>query len=144
MIGLKLRFSLVPKYGNPTGTSVSDEVVDRLAKMSTAAADFRIFWDNAYTVHHLSDDVDVIKNLFAECKSAGNPDRVFVFGSTSKITFAGSGISGIGASESNINWMKGHLSMSTIGPDKINQVRHMRFFKNFAGLHFTGRKLIRN
>ena len=125
---------VVPKYGNPTGTSVSDEVVDRLAKMSTAAADFRIFWDNAYTVHHLSDDVDVIKNLFAECKSAGNPDRVFVFGSTSKITFAGSGISGVGASESNINWMKGHLSMSTIGPDKINQVRHMRFFKNFAGL----------
>ena len=125
---------VVPKYGNPTGTSVSDEVVDRLAKMSTAAADFRIFWDNAYTVHHLSDDFDVIKNLFAECKSAGNPDRVFVFGSTSKITFAGSGISGIGASEININWMKGHLSMSTIGPDKINQVRHMRFFKNFAGL----------
>lgn len=125
---------VVPKYGNPTGTSVSDEVVDRLAKMNTAAGDFRIFWDNAYSVHHLSDDVDVIKNLFAECKAVGNPDRVFVYGSTSKITFAGSGLAAVAGSVANMDWMRKHLTISTIGPDKINQVRHARFFGNFAGL----------
>lgn len=125
---------VVPKYGNPTGTSVSDEVVDRLASMKIAADDFRIFWDNAYSVHHLSDDVDTIKNLFAECKAAGNPDRVLVYGSTSKITFAGSGMAAVAGSVPNMDWMRGHLSISTIGPDKINQVRHLRFFKNFAGL----------
>lgn len=125
---------VVPKYGNPTGTSVADEVVERLAKMSTAANDFRIFWDNAYTVHHLSSDVDVIKNILVEAKAAGNDNRPFIFGSTSKITFAGSGMAAMGGSEANMNWVKGHLSISTIGPDKINQVRHMRFFKDFAGL----------
>jgi len=125
---------VVPKYGNPTGTSVSDDVVHRLAKMNVAANDFRIFWDNAYTVHHLSDDVDVIENIFEACKSAGNPDRVFIFGSTSKITFAGAGIAAIGGSESNMNWIRKQLSISTIGPDKINQVRHMRFFGDFLGL----------
>lgn len=125
---------VVPKYGNPTGTSVSDEVVDRLASMKTAANDFRIFWDNAYTVHHLSDDQDVIKNLFEVCKSQGNDNRVFILGSTSKITFAGSGMAAIGGSVDNMNWMKKHLTISTIGPDKINQVRHMRFFGDFEGL----------
>ncbi len=125
---------VVPKYGNPTGTSVADEVVERLAKMTTAADDFRIFWDNAYTVHHLSDDVDVIKNILSECKAAGNEDRVFILGSTSKITFAGAGMAAIGGSVANMDWVRKHISMSTIGPDKINQVRHMRFFKNFAGL----------
>jgi DNA-binding transcriptional MocR family regulator len=125
---------VVPKYGNPTGTSVSDDVVDRLAKMNTAANDFRIFWDNAYTVHHLSDDVDVIKNIFNASKSAGNPDRVFILGSTSKITFAGSGVAAIGGSEVNMNWVRKQLAISTIGPDKINQVRHSRFFGDFIGL----------
>jgi DNA-binding transcriptional MocR family regulator len=125
---------VVPKYGNPTGTSVADEVVERLAKMTTAAADFRIFWDNAYTVHHLSNDVDVIKNIFSECKSSGNEDRVFIVGSTSKITFAGSGIAAIGGSVANMNWVRKHLALSTIGPDKINQVRHTRFFGDFSGL----------
>lgn len=125
---------VVPKYGNPTGTSVADDVVDRLASMKTAANDFRIFWDNAYTVHHLSDDQDVIKNLLAECKSQGNANRAFVFGSTSKITFAGSGMAAVGGSADNMNWIKSHLSISTIGPDKINQVRHNRFFGNFEGL----------
>ena len=125
---------VVPKYGNPTGTSVADEVVDRLASMKTAANDFRIMWDNAYTVHHLSDDVDVIKNLHAECKAEGNDNRTFILGSTSKITFAGSGIAAIGGSTDNMKWLNKHLSMSTIGPDKINQVRHTRFFGNFAGL----------
>ena len=125
---------VVPKYGNPTGTSVSDDIVDRLAKMSTAANDFRIFWDNAYTVHHLSEDVDVIKNIFDASKSADNPDRVFILGSTSKITFAGSGVAAIGGSEANMNWVRKQLAISTIGPDKINQVRHTRFFGDFNGL----------
>ena len=125
---------VVPKYGNPTGTSVSDDIVDRLAKMNTAANDFRIFWDNAYTVHHLSEDVDVIKNIFDASKSAGNPDRVFILGSTSKITFAGSGVAAIGGSEANMNWVRKQLAISTIGPDKINQVRHTRFFGDINGL----------
>lgn len=125
---------IVPKYGNPTGISVSDEVVDRLAKMKTSADDFRIFWDNAYTVHHLSDDVDEVKNLFKECISSGNEDRVYIYGSTSKITFAGSGMAALGGSEANTNWMRKHLTISTIGPDKINQVRHCRFFGDFTGL----------
>jgi DNA-binding transcriptional MocR family regulator len=130
---------VVPKYGNPTGTSVSDVVVDRLAKMNTAANDFRIFWDNAYSVHHLSKNVDVIKNLFKECISAGNPDRVYIYGSTSKITFAGSGMAALAGSEANMDWMRKHLTISTIGPDKINQIRHCRFFGDFAGLqnHMT-------
>ena len=125
---------VVPKYGNPTGTSVADEVVNRLAAMKTAANDFRIFWDNAYTVHHLSEDQDVIKNLFDVCKTEGNANRVFILGSTSKITFAGSGMAAIGGSVENMNWMKKHLTISTIGPDKINQVRHARFFGDFEGL----------
>lgn len=125
---------VVPKYGNPTGTSVADEIVDRLASMKTAAEDFRIMWDNAYAVHHLSEEVDVIKNLHATCKAKGNDNRTFVLGSTSKITFAGSGIAAIGGSVDNMKWLNKHLSMSTIGPDKINQVRHTRFFKNFAGV----------
>lgn len=125
---------VVPKYGNPTGTSVSDEVVDRLSSMGTAANDFRIFWDNAYSVHHLTDDQDQIKNLLTACKTAGNDNRVFVYGSTSKITFAGSGMAAVAGSVANMDWMRKHLSMSTIGPDKINQVRHARFFGNFAGL----------
>jgi len=125
---------VVPKYGNPTGTSVSDDVVDRLAAMNTAANDFRIFWDNAYTVHHLSEDQDVIKNIFEACKANGNDNRVFLLGSTSKITFAGSGMAAIGGSVANMGWMKKHLTISTIGPDKINQIRHARFFGNFEGL----------
>lgn len=125
---------MVPKYGNPTGTSVSDEVVERLAAMKTAANDFRIMWDNAYTVHHLSDDQDVIKNLFHECKAKGTEDRAMIYGSTSKITFAGAGVAAMAGSVKNMDWMRAHLSISTIGPDKINQVRHMRFFGDFAGL----------
>ncbi len=125
---------IVPKYNNPMGTSVSDEVVDRLAKMTTAAADFRIFWDNAYTVHHLSGNEDVVKNLLHACKANNNANRVFIYGSTSKITFAGAGIAAMGGSVANMDWMRKHLSFSTIGPDKINQVRHARFFGNYDGL----------
>ena len=124
----------VPKYGNPTGTSVKDEIVDRLAQMKTAATDFRIMWDNAYSVHHLSDDQDVIKNIFPAAKAAGNEDRVMLYGSTSKITFAGAGVAAMAGSVKNMDWMRAHLTISTIGPDKVNQVRHMRFFENFAGM----------
>lgn len=127
---------IVPKYGNPTGLSCSDEVVERLAKMKTAAKDFRIFWDNAYSVHHLSSDEDVVKNLLEACKAAGNPNRPFTFVSTSKITFAGGGVAGMGGSKENMDWVRGHLFFSTIGPDKINQVRHTRFFKNIEGLKY--------
>lgn len=125
---------IVPKYNNPMGTSVADSVVDRLAKMKTAAKDFRIFWDNAYTVHHLSNKEDEVKNLLHACKLAGNDNRVLIYGSTSKITFAGAGIAAMGGAVDNMNWMRKHLSFSTIGPDKINQVRHLRFFKDFKGL----------
>jgi DNA-binding transcriptional MocR family regulator len=120
----------VPKYSNPEGTTYSDQVVDKLAAMPVKAADFRIFWDDAYIVHHLSDRPDPLKNMLAACKAAGNPDRVFIFGSTSKISFPGSGISVMAASEANTGLIKKQLSIQTIGPDKINQLRHVRFFEN--------------
>ncbi len=125
---------IVPKYGNPTGLSCSDEVVERLANMKTAAKDFRIFWDNAYSVHHLSDDQDQLKNILEACKAAGNANRPFIFVSTSKVTFAGAGISGVGGSKENMDWQRSHLFFSTIGPDKLNQVRHARFFGDINGL----------
>jgi len=124
----------VPKYSNPTGTTYSDEVVDRLAGMKTLAEDFRIFWDNAYTVHHLSDSPDPLKNIMSSCEKAGNPDRVFVFGSTSKISIAGSGLAMMAGSRKNIEFTKKQLSFRTIGPDKINQLRHVYFFKNMDGI----------
>jgi len=124
----------IPKYSNPDGITYSDEVVDRLANMKTAAADFRIFWDNAYVVHHLTDHPDRLKNLMEACKAAGNPDRVFVFASTSKITFPGAGIAMMAASEKNIAWTKKLLGIKTIGPDKMNQLRHVRFLKNMDGI----------
>lgn len=130
----------VPKYSNPTGATYSDAVVDRLAQMKTAAADFRIFWDNAYAVHHLTDTPDRLKNIYAACESAGNADRVLIFGSTSKITLAGSGLAVFGASPANIADAKKHLSMQTIGPDKINQLRHLRFLKDMAGIAAHMRK----
>ncbi|MEO5875465.1 MAG: aminotransferase class I/II-fold pyridoxal phosphate-dependent enzyme [Streptosporangiaceae bacterium] len=124
----------VPKYSNPTGVSYSDEVVRRLASMTTAAPDFRIFWDNAYAVHHLTDKPVEIADVLEACAAAGNPDRVFVFGSTSKITHAGTGVAFFGSSPVNVAWYLRHLSMSTIGPDKINQLRHIAFLKDEAGL----------
>ncbi|MFA9556906.1 aminotransferase [Evansella sp. AB-rgal1] len=130
----------VPKYSNPDGITYSDEVVDRLAKMETKANDFRIFWDNAYNVHHLTDSPDTLMDIMATCKEVGNPDRVFIFSSTSKITFAGSGIGVMAASEQNLGLIKEQLSMQTIGPDKLNQLRHVRFFKNMENLHEHMRK----
>ena len=124
----------VPKYSNPTGITYSDSVVDRLASMPTKAGDFRIFCDNAYAVHHLSDVHDPLKNMLAACKEAGNPDRIFLFGSTSKISFAGSGVAMMAASRRNIEFILGKMQFQTIGPNKLNQLRHVLFFKDIAGI----------
>lgn len=120
----------VPKYSNPEGKTYSDEVVDRLAGMPTAAKDFRIFWDNSYAVHHLGEKQDTLKDMLQACKALGNADRVFIFSSTSKISFSGSGLGMMAASENNINLIRKQMSIQTIGPDKLNQLRHVRFFKN--------------
>jgi len=124
----------VPRYSNPTGVVYSDEVVDRLAAMKTKANDFRIFWDNAYAVHHLDDKPARLKNILTSCKQAGNPERVFIFGSTSKITFAGSGVAMMAGSPKNMALTKKQMAFQTIGPDKLNQLRHAMFFKNVAGI----------
>ncbi|MGN1155796.1 MAG: aminotransferase class I/II-fold pyridoxal phosphate-dependent enzyme [Agathobacter sp.] len=125
----------VPKYANPTGTSYSDETVLRFARLKPAAPDFRIFWDNAYCVHHLYPDrQDVILNILAECEEAGNPDIVFEFCSTSKVTFPGAGIAALAASPNNIADIKKQLTIQTIGYDKTNQRRHAIYFKNFDGI----------
>lgn len=124
----------VPKYSNPTGTVYSDEVVERLASIPTRAADFRIFWDNAYTVHHLDHKPARLKNILDACKQAGNPERVFIFGSTSKVTFAGSGLAMMAGSSKNMALAKKQITFQTIGPDKLNQLRHITFFKNMVGI----------
>ena len=119
----------VPKYSNPDGITYSDETVDRLAAMVTGAEDFRIFWDNAYIVHHLTDEPDQLKDILKACEAAGNPDRVFIFASSSKISFSGAGIAMMAASEKNIEAIKKQIFIQTIGPDKLNQLRHVKFFK---------------
>ncbi|PQM21948.1 aminotransferase [Streptomyces xinghaiensis] len=124
----------VPKYSNPTGEVYSDETVRRLAAMRTAAPDFRLFWDNAYAVHHLTGERVEILSILDACAEAGNPDRAFVFGSTSKITTAGSGVAFVGSSPANVAWMKERLLKQTIGPDKVNQLRHVRFFRDTDGV----------
>ena len=124
----------VPKYSNPTGTVYSDEVVERLASMPTKAADFRIFWDNAYAVHHLDHKPARLKNILDTCNQAGNPERVFLFGSTSKVTFAGSGLAMMAGSAKNMALAKKQITFQTIGPDKLNQLRHITFFKNMTGI----------
>ena len=124
----------VPKYSNPTGAVYSDEVVERLASMETKADDFRIFWDNAYVVHHLTDQPARLQNILDACKKAGNSERVLIFGSTSKVAFAGSGLAMMAGSAQNIALAKKEISFQTIGPDKLNQLRHVAFFKDMAGI----------
>ena len=130
----------VPQYSNPTGITYADTVVDRLAAMETAAPDFRIFWDNAYAVHHLVDRPARLKNMLTACRTAGNPERPLIFTSTSKISFAGGGISALAGSNTNVRHLVGGLSIQTIGHDKLNQLRHVRFFKDAAGIAAHMRK----
>ncbi len=131
----------VPKYSNPQGISYSDETVRRFARLKPAAEDFRIFWDNAYSVHHLyDDDQDVVLEILEECEKAGNPDMVYKFTSTSKISFPGSGIAAIATSPNNLADIKKQLFIQTIGHDKLNQLRHVRFFKDIDGIHAHMRK----
>jgi len=124
----------VPKYSNPTGITYSDEVIDRLASMKTRAGDFKIFCDNAYAVHHLSDAHDPLKNLLSASKSGGNPERVFLYGSTSKISFAGAGVAMMAASRKNREFILSKMQFQTIGPNKLNQLRHVLFFNDVAGI----------
>jgi aspartate/methionine/tyrosine aminotransferase len=124
----------VPIYSNPTGVTYADDVVGRLAAMRTKAKDFRIFCDNAYAIHHLTDAPAQQKNMLTACKEAGHAERVLLFGSTSKISFAGSGIAMMAASRRNIDFILSKLKYQTIGPNKLNQLHHVLFFKNMDGM----------
>ncbi|MFI9505665.1 aminotransferase class I/II-fold pyridoxal phosphate-dependent enzyme [Nocardia sp. NPDC052566] len=124
----------VPAYSNPTGINFSEEVVRELVSMPAAAQDFRLFWDNAYAVHPLTDTATPVIDVLGLAAAAGNPNRPLVFASTSKITFAGAGVAFLGGSTANLDWYLKHAGRKTIGPDKINQLRHVRFFGNAEGV----------
>jgi DNA-binding transcriptional MocR family regulator len=126
---------LVPTYGNPTGAVVSEAVAAELAGLETAAPDFRIFWDNAYAVHHLTEERTPTADIVGLCAAAGHPNRAVAFASTSKVTFAGAGVSFLGTSPDNVAWYLSHLGKREIGPDKVNQLRHARFLRDLDGVH---------
>lgn len=134
----------VPKYSNPQGLTYSDEVVKRLANLKPAAKDFHIFWDNAYVVHDLYDESDSLLNIYSECEKSGNPDMPIIFTSTSKITFPGAGVAAQGASENVIKMLKGRIKFQSIGPDKINQLRHARMFADINDVKAHMKKLADN
>ncbi len=126
----------VPKYSNPQGYTYSQETVERFARLKPAAPDFRIYWDNAYSIHHLyKDKQDFLVEILGECMRAGNPDLVYKFTSTSKVSFPGSGIAAVAASPANLEDFRSYMRIQTIGHDKLNQLRHVRFFKDLQGLH---------
>ncbi|MGN6161054.1 MAG: aminotransferase, partial [Marmoricola sp.] len=131
---------LVPTYANPTGAVTSEAVARRLASMATAAPDFTIFWDNAYALHHLTDDEVATADIVGLCEEAGNPDRAIRFASTSKITWAGAGVAFLAGSTDIIAWYIGHLGKGQIGPDKVNQLRHVEFFGDAEGVRAHMRK----
>lgn len=124
----------IPKYSNPTGEIYSSDTIERLARMTTKAADFRLFWDNAYAVHHLSGNRHDIASILDACARHGHADRAFVFASTSKITYAGGGVSFFASSDANVKWLLKQMERRTIGPDKMNHLRHVRLLKDEAGL----------
>ncbi|MBR3948079.1 MAG: aminotransferase class I/II-fold pyridoxal phosphate-dependent enzyme [Clostridia bacterium] len=124
----------VPKYSNPTGATYSHEIVERIAKMKPAAKDFRIIWDNAYIIHDLTDNPDKLDNIFDVLKKYGNEDMVIEFTSTSKISFPGSGVAALAASKNNIKMITSRMTIQTIGYDKLNQYRHVKFYKDVAGI----------
>lgn len=131
---------IVPMYANPTGATLTVDEAEALAGMQTAAPDFRLYWDNAYSVHHLTDDEPETLDILGMAARAGHPDRPFVFASTAKMTFPGAGVAFFGSSPANIEWMKRHTAAQTIGPDKINQLRHLRFFGDAEGVRAHMRK----
>lgn len=131
---------IVPMYGNPTGATVSEETARALVSLPAAAPDFRIMWDNAYAVHHLTEDEPAPLDILGLAAEAGNPDRVFVYASTSKITHAGAGVAFFASSPANVAWFRQHAGFQTIGPDKLNQLRHARFFGSAEGVREHMRK----
>ena len=125
---------IVPTYANPSGAVVSREVAARLAAMPAAAPDFTIFWDNAYAFHHLTEEEAKSADILSLCAASGHPNRPIMYASTSKITFAGAGVAVLAASEANVKWYLGHLAMGSIGPDKVNHLRHVEFFRDADGV----------